>query len=174
MRGVAVLALTALLGVSLIAQKPVVAQKAPLEKPSQAPASHPQPASQAAQAKVDFARDVFPIFEKSCRSCHGPDMQMGRLRLDVKQLAMRGGQSGKMIQPGAAAASILFQRVAGTSEQARMPMGGELPAEQIELIGRWGPEKTLGLYCPPAAGAARSGQSRLGQESDRPLCAGAP
>ena len=40
--------------------------------------------------------------------------------------------------PGKSAESTLYQRVAGTSDQARMPMGGKpLAAEQIALIKRW-------------------------------------
>jgi hypothetical protein len=37
---------------------------------------------------ADFAKDVQPIFEKSCYSCHGPKQQMGGLRLDSKTLAL--------------------------------------------------------------------------------------
>src|SRR5260370_7743246 len=50
---------------------------------------------------------------------------------------MAGGQSGKVIVPGHARDSILYQRVAGLSDQARMPMGGKLSADQIEKIRIW-------------------------------------
>jgi hypothetical protein len=34
-----------------------------------------------AEAKpIDFARDVFPILQKQCFECHGPDEQEGQLR----------------------------------------------------------------------------------------------
>jgi hypothetical protein len=63
---------------------------------------------------------------------------MGRLRLDARQTAFEGGQSGKVIKPGDAAGSILVQRIAGAGDQARMPMGGKpLPPEQIALIREW-------------------------------------
>ncbi len=87
--------------------------------------------------KVVFAQDVLPILEASCHSCHGPEEQMGRLRLDSKRLALDGGQSGSVILPGDPSASELYLRVAGTSDQARMPMGGELPPAQIDIIRRW-------------------------------------
>ncbi len=34
------------------------------------------------QAKVDFARDVQPIFRQSCVPCHGPTQQISGMRLD--------------------------------------------------------------------------------------------
>src|SRR6476660_3560640 len=59
-----------------------------------------------AQAPVDFARDVQPIFIKRCYECHGPDKQKNDLRLDHKQDAFRGGKSGKpLVVPGQSSAS---------------------------------------------------------------------
>jgi Protein of unknown function (DUF1553)/Protein of unknown function (DUF1549)/Planctomycete cytochrome C len=87
---------------------------------------------------LDFARDIQPILAANCYKCHGPSLQMARLRLDAKQTALAGGQSGKVIQPGNAAASVLYQRVAGISKQERMPMGPTaLTPEQITLIHDW-------------------------------------
>jgi mono/diheme cytochrome c family protein len=87
---------------------------------------------------VDFTRDIQPIFAKSCYSCHGAKSQMGNLRLDSKKLALSGGQSGHAIVAGKSAESTLFQRVAGTSDQARMPMGGKpLSPAEIDLIKKW-------------------------------------
>ncbi len=87
---------------------------------------------------IDFVRDIQPIFVRSCHSCHGDKLQMGRLRLDSKTLAMEGGQSGKLIFPGNAATSILYQRVAGIGDQARMPMGAKpLDAGEVARIKAW-------------------------------------
>ncbi len=87
---------------------------------------------------VDFVRDVQPIFVKSCNGCHGEKSQQAALRLDAKALALAGGQSGKVIVPGKATDSTLYQRVAGIGEQARMPMGGKaLPVEQVDILKRW-------------------------------------
>ena len=68
----------------------------------------------------------------------GPKSQLGGLRLDAKSTAMSGGQSGKVIVAGKAADSLLLQRILGSGEQARMPMGAKpLPAEKIALIRQW-------------------------------------
>lgn len=86
----------------------------------------------------DFTRDIQPILAASCYNCHGPKVQMARLRLDAKQTAFAGGQSGKVIQAGDANASILYQRVAGIGDQPRMPMGGKpLPPEKVALLREW-------------------------------------
>ena len=37
--------------------------------------------------KVDFARDVEPLFQKRCYMCHGPQQQMSGLRFDQKESA---------------------------------------------------------------------------------------
>ncbi len=50
---------------------------------------------------------------------------------------MAGGQSGKVIIPGRASDSIVYQRVAGLGDNARMPMGGKLSPDQIEKIRTW-------------------------------------
>ncbi len=101
---------------------------------------------------VDFVRDVQPIFVKSCNGCHGEKSQQAGLRLDAKALALAGGQSGKVIVPGQAAASTLYQRVAGIGDQARMPMGAKpLPAEQVDILKRW---IEHGAVWPDSASAA--------------------
>jgi len=88
-------------------------------------------------ATVDFAADIYPIFERSCHSCHGSQQQLGKLRLDSRELALASGQSGKLILPPIPSESVLYQRVAGLNGLARMPMGGALPDEEIELIRAW-------------------------------------
>ena len=88
--------------------------------------------AQSVPRSIEFGREIQPILEKSCYSCHGPKSQMGNLRLDAKSLAM------KAIRPGSSKESSLYQRIAGYGEQARMPMGAKpLEAAQIELIKNW-------------------------------------
>ncbi|HEV8482074.1 MAG TPA: PSD1 and planctomycete cytochrome C domain-containing protein [Blastocatellia bacterium] len=82
--------------------------------------------------KVDFVGDIQPIFQKYCYQCHGPSQQSAGLRLDLRDSAL-----AKVILPGKASASALYQRIAGLTDQARMPMGGRLDARQIALIKTW-------------------------------------
>ncbi len=86
---------------------------------------------------VDFAREVQPIFDRACVGCHGEAQQLGQLRLDAREAAFRGGVSGEAIVAGKPGNSELYRRITGASDQARMPMGGELEAAEIETIRLW-------------------------------------
>jgi mono/diheme cytochrome c family protein len=91
-----------------------------------------EPASSANAGKIDFVRDVQPIFTRSCVACHGPNTQMAGLRLDAKQSVL-----AKVVVPGNAAESALYRRVAGIGDLARMPMGGRLADGQIATLKAW-------------------------------------
>ena len=60
-----------------------------------------------AQATVDFARDIQPIFAATCYRCHSAQNPMGELRLDDRASAMRVIVSGK------SASSRLVDRITG-------------------------------------------------------------
>jgi len=87
-------------------------------------------------SRIDFQRDVQPIFRNHCISCHGPTQQMNGFRLDRRADAMRGG-SQTDIGPGNAQGSRLYHRVDGTSFGPQMPPAGPLSSEQIETIKQW-------------------------------------
>lgn len=88
---------------------------------------------------VDFAKDIRPIFEKSCLSCHGPSKQKGGLRLDSRAAALKGGDGFEAaIRPGDSAGSPLIHLVAGLIADSRMPEEGDpLMPDQISLIRAW-------------------------------------
>src|SRR5262252_10829488 len=69
-----------------------------------------------APAKVDFGRDIQPIFQEHCVECHGSSQQMRGLRLDRRRDALpnRVGANGARIVAGNSAKSPLYQRVSGT------------------------------------------------------------
>lgn len=95
-------------------------------------------AGQTATAKVDFVRDIQPIFQTSCAPCHAGERPKSGLRLDNKALAMQGGLGGVAIIPGNSKDSRLMHRLLGLDGEKQMPLGGPpLKAEQIELIRRW-------------------------------------
>src|SRR5207245_6033862 len=91
------------------------------------------------QTRVDFARDIQPIFIKRCYECHGPDKQKHDLRLDRKAEALKGGKSGKpLLLPGKNAESEIIARVTSKDPDELMPAKGEpLTAEQIALLRAW-------------------------------------
>jgi hypothetical protein len=89
---------------------------------------------------LDFARDILPIFDQHCWSCHGPARQESNLRLDVREGAMGTADWGQpVIVPGDGQASLLYQFITGEGDLLMPPEGsGEpLSAEQVGLIQRW-------------------------------------
>ena len=49
----------------------------------------------AAQAAVDFSKDIAPILTEHCLKCHGTEKQKGKYRVDSKEAAFKGGKSDK-------------------------------------------------------------------------------
>ncbi len=95
-----------------------------------------------AAEKISFNRDIRPIFSDICFTCHGPDVSKmkGGLRLDTKEAAMKGGESGAAIVPGKPEASEVFKRLTTHDAEDIMPpkkFGKTLSAEQIETVRRW-------------------------------------
>jgi hypothetical protein len=91
-----------------------------------------------AKASLDFVKDVRPILEARCFSCHGPDKQRADLRLDRRDTAWKGGESGPVIVPGKSQESLLLKRVGSTLDKERMPPRGDpLTAAQREVLGAW-------------------------------------
>jgi hypothetical protein len=95
----------------------------------------------AATKPVDFAGEIQPLLKKNCFSCHGPEHQEGGLRLDQKQRALIGGDSGAEIVPGKSAESRLIRVVVGIDEDiGQMPpegKGKKLSAAEIGLLRGW-------------------------------------
>jgi hypothetical protein len=93
---------------------------------------------------VTYAADIKPIFEKSCIKCHGTEKQKGKLRLDSLEATLKGGQDGKVVEPGKSADSILVHNVAhiGDEDEFMPPPDNKdkippLTKEQIGLIRAW-------------------------------------
>jgi Planctomycete cytochrome C len=87
-----------------------------------------------------YGAHVEPIFITHCDSCHGPDKQKNRLRLDTYEALMRGGKHGPPIKAGNVKGSELFRRVTlSPSDDDAMPPQGKRPlaANEIKLLELW-------------------------------------
>src|SRR2546423_1173404 len=62
-----------------------------------------------ADGKIDFEKHVQPIFAGACYECHAAKKIKGKLRLDAKELAMKGGSNGVGIVPGKGKSSYLVK-----------------------------------------------------------------
>ncbi|MBA63156.1 MAG: hypothetical protein CMJ76_12425 [Planctomycetaceae bacterium] len=88
--------------------------------------------------QVDFEKEIWPIFQSHCVSCHGADIHEGQLRLDAKAIAFKGGLTGISIVPEKPDQSVLYQRLISAEEGIRMPAEAEaLSTDQIALIRHW-------------------------------------
>lgn len=119
-----------------------------------------------AAAKVDFAKDVQPIFQQACIKCHGPEKQKGKLRLDTREATLKGGSSGEVITPGQADKSDVYRRVIlPKGHDDIMPSEGEpLSKAQTDLIRDWINQGAVwpdGLAIQVAGGAAKEKEQAL-------------
>ncbi len=84
------------------------------------------------QTKVDFVRDIQPIFAAHCAACHGSKKQESNLRLDDKTSVLQ------VVKPGQSQQSRLLHRVLGLNGEPRMPLNRvALSPDKIELLRRW-------------------------------------
>ena len=92
-----------------------------------------------AATPADFVKDVQPIFAKHCEKCHGAEKQKSGYRLDVKAVALTGGEGhAPNVIPKDSAKSPLVRFVAGLEEDMKMPPKGEgLSAAEIGVLRRW-------------------------------------
>lgn len=95
--------------------------------------------SEAANPNADFVRQVLPLLRRSCFECHSARKQESGLRLDTREGALRGGDSGTVIVPGNADKSELIARISRAKmDEGVMPAQGDpLTPEQINVLRSW-------------------------------------
>ena len=93
----------------------------------------------AANADVDFARDIQPLLARRCYSCHGPDTREAGLRLDDSAAATAELDSGATaVVPGKPAASEMLARITATDPDVTMPPEGpRLTADEVAALEQW-------------------------------------
>lgn len=100
-------------------------------------------APQSARAAVDFVKDVKPILEMNCLSCHGAKNahENGEFNLTTRALAIKGGDHETDLIPGNAERSLIYKYMSLPADNKKvMPPeenGGPLPKEQTEIIRQW-------------------------------------
>ena len=108
---------------------------------------------------VHFDRDVRPIFEAHCTTCH--DSGGGEAGLDLSTLtgALQGGSSGKVIEPFDPAGSRLLRLVQHLEKPTMPPDEPALAKAKQETLRRW-----IELGAPVDDAAAKRGATRLAAE----------
>ena len=105
-----------------------------------------------------FQTEVWPLLENTCLRCHGPEKQKAGLRLDSREAALKGGESGPALVPGKPEESLLLQLVRHAEADRKMPPKEKLRDTEIASLGRWiaggapWPAPALAAESAPASG----------------------
>ena len=87
-----------------------------------------------------YLEKVKPLFDTKCLSCHGPEKQKGKYRIDQPALALKGGDSDKLaVKPGDPFASNLVRLLLLPPGDDVMPPAGKgsLTPDEVMHVIRW-------------------------------------
>ena len=98
--------------------------------------------SAAEPARVDFSRQVQPLFADRCFACHGPDEKTREadLRLDLRASVFDRDADSPLIVRGDARRSLLFERISSHDPDVQMPPPSatrQLSRKEVRLIRQW-------------------------------------
>lgn len=82
---------------------------------------------------LGYVEDIQPIFQRSCIACHSGVVKQLNLQVTAYAPLMAGSMRGPVVIPGDPDGSVLWQMVGS----GKMPLIGQLPASDKELIRRW-------------------------------------
>ena len=86
--------------------------------------------------KITYEDHIKDIFNNSCSNCHKPSKRKGGLNLMIYDDVLKGGSSGKIVEPGNID-SLLVKCVTHEEEPIMPPKGPKLEEKEIELIRSW-------------------------------------
>jgi len=96
-------------------------------------------ASLRAAGKIDFPRDIQPMLESACVSCHREGKDEGSLLLHTRAQAFKGGDGGPSIVAGKPADSPLYKLtiLPKDHDDIMPPKGDALSKHQTEALRQW-------------------------------------
>lgn len=112
------------------------------------------------QGTIDYTTQIQPILKARCFSCHQGERVKGKLRLDQRESALKGGVSGKAaFAPGHPDKSEAIARLLTTDADEKMPPQGlGLTPDELTLLKDWIKEgarfDSLGIKRRPIPGLA--------------------
>ncbi|MEX2213075.1 MAG: PSD1 and planctomycete cytochrome C domain-containing protein [Phycisphaeraceae bacterium] len=89
-----------------------------------------------------FEKHIRPLLVDKCYQCHSADTSItkkpkGGLRLDTRDAALLGGDSGPSLVPGKVDESLIIKAVRYTDSDLRMPPKTKLTDAEIRLLEEW-------------------------------------
>ncbi len=82
-----------------------------------------------------FEKQIRPLLVRRCLSCHGENKQESGLRLDAREHALKGGESGPAIVEGKPDESLLIEAV--RYESLEMPPEQRLSESEVRVLEEW-------------------------------------
>jgi WD40 repeat protein len=89
-----------------------------------------------APPRVQFSREVLPVLNRECLSCHRGSAAPGGYSLESAERLFAGGRHGRAVVPGKPAQSTLLKYLTGELKP-QMPPGKPLPLDQVAVVRRW-------------------------------------
>ncbi len=89
---------------------------------------------------VVYTDIIEPILATKCYSCHGESKQKGKLRLDLPNYILQGGEEGKVLTPYQPGSSEIINRLLlPTSNEEHMPPKEkpQLTKDEVDLLHWW-------------------------------------
>ena len=107
-----------------------------------------------------FETQVRPLLVEHCQKCHGPDKQQADLRLDTRELALKGGENGPVLVASDPNSSRLIEAVRYQGD-LQMPPDGKLAEAQIAVLEKW-----VALGAPWGASTSTTDADRLEKQKN--------
>lgn len=93
-----------------------------------------------------FEKKVRPVLVSRCLECHGDQANpKGGLRLDSREAALDGGETGPAIVPGKPKDSLFISAI-NYGDVYQMPPKSKMPADEIAVLTKW---VEMGAPWPP-------------------------
>jgi Planctomycete cytochrome C len=96
------------------------------------------------EQKIDFARQIKPLLERSCAACHSGEKPRSLFRIVARDAILKGGASGEAaIVPGHSEKSPLIDYVSGKVPDSEMPPKAQrkrfpaLKPDDVALLRAW-------------------------------------
>jgi hypothetical protein len=87
--------------------------------------------------KINFWKEVYPLLEKSCLTCHGPNRARGGFRVDRREDFVGSAGKEALVMPGNSGASPLITIISGQSKNVPRPEVHRLSEADVALVRAW-------------------------------------
>ncbi len=92
---------------------------------------------QPADPNAELNQQAVQLLRSKCTSCHGAETAEGSLRLDSRESMLKAGDRGGLLVTAELQDSLLWQSIAGLSDDLEMPPKNPLSPAELAVIEKW-------------------------------------